>query len=156
MNAGAARFYNDKTTIMSDPFDIDSERPSRIAEQRSTDSVSLAFLFYLVTLAAIITACLNLIIGNKLATWPVVWTAGFVCAILGGILGTIFAYRQSRNVPGTSLGGILGAIVGIAAGLISLVEPSRFVSLMNIAFGGSMVLILSMLVMARFQNDPNV
>ena len=143
-------------TLMSNPFETDSESLSASARTRSGDSVSLAFLFYIVTLAAIIAACAKLIIGNELATWPVVWTAAFVCALIGGILGTVFAYRQSRNVSGTSLGGILGAIVGILAGLVALIQPDRYLNLMGIAFGGSLILILMMLILARFQKQPNI
>ena len=139
--------------------DTDIETDSRSAKaspNSNSDSVSLAFLFYVMTLSGIVAACVRMVIGNEFATWPTIW------AVVGGygatcwLAGQIMAYQRHRTVAGTMIGGVVGALLGVVAGLITLIPAENYFDLLNAAFGGTLVLVVIMLILTRFQRQPNL
>lgn len=126
-------------------------RDESASRARSRSPITLAFLFYLVTIGGILSACLrpladsNLVTGVTLA---VLIGIGIGLGVVSGAVLGLFFYRSL-------IVGLIGAGVGVAvgglAGALSLVETQRFVELGFIAFGGSWLLIVIMCISAHFR-----
>ncbi len=136
-------------------FETDSNT-DKAASVAHSDSISLAFLFYVVTLSGIVAACVRMVIGNEFATWPTIWAVIGGCGAICWLTGQIMAYQRNRTVAGTMIGGAIGALLGVVAGLVTLIPAENYFDLLNAAFGGTLVLVAVMLVLTRFQRQPNL
>ena len=119
-------------------------------QSESKNPISIAMLFYALTLAAIVASCAGRLSSNQ----DLSKTTVAVCAVVGsgigiaiGFLGGAFYYRSGKAaLAGLPVGGVLGAI----AGVLTLLKDTHYLSTMTIAFGGCWLLVLSMLARARF------
>ena len=131
---------------------MQEQQTSRFARQQPTRGpISIAFLFYLVTLAAILSACLRTLVGSESTTGPIIVRMVFVGISIGlaagGLAGGLF-YRGWLSI---TLGTIVGTLAGAIAGGLALIPLDRFVEISWIAFFGCWIIIVVILVTARLQ-----
>ncbi len=125
--------------------------PSTGSQSTQRSPISISLLFFVVTVGAILSACLRTLVGNESITSRVmavlVVTGVVVGFISGGCLG-MFGYKSAKAAGICSL---VGLIVGAVAGGLAAVSGDSFGEIALIAFGGCWLLILSMLISARFR-----
>jgi hypothetical protein len=118
---------------------------------RSQNPLSLAFLFYLVTLGAIISACLRPLSNNAGVTVQTLQTALGVLGVTGLLLGFLLGLFVFRRWL-LALGGIFcGLCIGLLAGALTLISSENFFEVMLIAAAGGWLLIVAMCLAARFR-----
>ena len=113
--------------------------------------ISIAMLFYVLTLAAIVAACLGRLSGDARVTYGTLGTAiggGSFIGLLIGFLGGTFYFK---SVKASLVGFAVGAILGTAAGALTLIREVNFVPMMTIAFSGCWLMVVVMLLAARWQ-----
>ena len=121
------------------------------ASVESRSVVSLATMFYLVTIGAVFSACLRLLFIDDGPTAEAYAKVAMVGVVLGTSVGSIccgFYYQQARQ---GMLGALVGGCLGAVYGLVSLIPIALFYELYLTAFAGCWLLIVLMLGMARFQ-----
>lgn len=122
----------------------------RVAVDGRRNPLSVALLFYIVTLGAIVSACLrSLVVSDDVTVQSLAFLIGFGIAIgfFGGV--TIGAF-YFKGFFASSIAAAVGVGVGGLAGALALVDGSNFEEISLTAFGGCWVLILMMLLATRF------
>ena len=123
--------------------------PAPLAEHRNP--ISIAMMFYVLTLAAIVAACLSRLSGDVRVTYVSLGTAiagGSFTGLLIGFLGGTFYFKSVRA---SLIGVVVGAILGAIAGALTVIREVNFVPMMTIAFSGCWLMIVAMLLAARWQ-----
>lgn len=115
------------------------------SEQRSP--ISLSLLFYLVTVAAIMAACIRFIQSDNSITANQVVAACVLCAFTGMSLGFSMWIRGMLKYWTAPL---LGLALGAAAGPILCVRLTHFSELIVMSFLGSWLLIVLICITARW------
>ena len=113
--------------------------------------ISIAMLFYVLTLAAIVAACLGRLSGDARVTYGTLGTAiggGSFMGLLIGFLGGTFYFK---SVKASLVGFAVGALLGTAAGALTIIREVNFVPMMTIAFSGCWLMVVVMLLAARWQ-----
>lgn len=113
--------------------------------------ISIAMMFYMLTLAAIVAACLGRLSGDDSVTFGALGTsiaAGSFTGLLIGFLGGTF-YFKSVRVSLTGLG--VGAVLGSVAGALTLIREENFIPMMTVAFSGCWLMIVVILLAARWR-----
>jgi hypothetical protein len=113
--------------------------------------ISIAMLFYVLTLAAIVAACLGRLVGDARVTYGTMGAAiaaGSFTGLLIGFLGGTFYFK---SVKASLVGVGVGAILGTVAGALTLIREVNYVPMMIIAFSGCWLMIVVMLLAARWQ-----
>ena len=113
--------------------------------------ISIAMLFYVLTLAAIVAACLGRLSGDARVTYGTLGTAiggGSFIGLLIGFLGGTFYFK---SVKASLVGFAVGALLGTAAGALTIIREVNFVPMMTIAFSGCWLMVVVMLLAARWQ-----
>ncbi|MEZ6133733.1 MAG: hypothetical protein R3C53_02370 [Pirellulaceae bacterium] len=123
---------------------------------RSQSPVSIAFLFYLVTLAAIISACLRTLFVSENVTSQLVVALVSGGTLLGLICGGSVGFFYLKTILAGVVGMLVGACVGALAGCLALVQHSHFAEVSLTAYLGCWLLICVMLVVARNRNDQQL
>lgn len=112
--------------------------------------ISIAMLFYVLTLAAIVAACLGRLSGDSHATYGALGAAivggSFFGLIIGFLGGTFYFKSVKASLVGFGVGGILGAV----AGALTVIGEVNFIPMMIIAFSGCWLMIVVMLLAARW------
>lgn len=113
--------------------------------------ITLAFLFYLVTFGAIISACLATLVDNETITrqslqWSMIG-GGTIGMLIGCLLGLLRFRRWSLAAAGT----LSGLCVGLIAGALTLISSENFLQINLIAAVGGWLIILSMCLSARYK-----
>ena len=114
--------------------------------------LSIALLFYLVTVGGILSACLRSLVSSEVATTQSLTrllVSGAIVGFFGGGGLGFFYFRSSRA---GMMASALGLVIGIVAGALALVEGKFFLELLLLGFAGSWLLIVVMLLSARFQS----
>jgi len=113
--------------------------------------ISIAMLFYVLTLAAIVAACLGRLSGDGRVTYGTLGAAisgGAFVGLLIGLLGGTFYFK---SVKASLIGFGVGALLGTVAGALTVIREVNFVPMMTIAFSGCWLMIVFMLLAARCQ-----
>ena len=120
---------------------------------RPANPISIAMLFYVVTLAAILAACFRTVFSEKLATGNAV--AAFLIA--GGIVGFSVGSLEGFRRGGTSAwsGPLIGLALGILWGPLAMIQSIHFASVIGLAFTGCGIMVVVMLVAARYFQTPS-
>ena len=127
--------------------------PTRNATEvlvRARSPMSLALLFYLITLAAVLSACLQLLRGQDVPRTAFL-TYCVVGIVLGFVLGGAGGAFVTRRATATLIGSMLGLPLGGVAGVLALINHQRFEAAMIGAFCSCAVLIFCVLLATRFQ-----
>lgn len=123
--------------------------PLQITEHRNP--ITIAMLFYVLTLAAIIAACLGRLSGDDRATYGTLGAAivsGSFIGLLIGFLGGTFYFK---SVKAALVGFGVGAALGAVAGALTIIREVNFVPMMTISFSGCWLMIVVLLLTARWQ-----
>ena len=126
-----------------------SAPPTPIAEHRNP--ISIAMLFYVLTLAAIVAACLGRMSGDKGATYGAIGTAIASGCFLGLVIGFLGGTFYFKSVKASLVGFAVGAILGAVAGALTIIKEVHFVPIMTIAFSGCWLIVVVMLLAARWR-----
>ncbi len=116
--------------------------------------ITLAFLFYLVTFGAIISACLRTLTQDGSVTTESLGALIAAGAALGAAIGTglgLFLYR-SFSVAG--IASLCGMVMGAIAGALALIGSQRFLEISAIACMSSWLVIVAMALAARYKQVP--
>ncbi len=134
---------------MSEPESSFEMTPAASPDQQSP--ISVALMFYIVTMSAIAVACLRSVASNEFATWGATAQCIAGSGALGLISGVVsgFVYR-SRGLD-FFLMPIAGSVVGAFAGILLLVDVQHYLEILFVAFLGSWLLIATMLLATRLQ-----
>ncbi len=137
---------------MRDP-DNAFEMSDSSSKQDQESPISVALLFYLVTISGIAAACVRSLTTSEFATWSATAQSGIGAGLFGLVSGIVagFVYR-SRGLDFFIMP-IVGTIVGVFSGLLLLVGVEHFYGIVFNAFVGSWLLIVFMLVAARLQKN---
>lgn len=122
----------------------------RPAERTARSPITLAFLFYLLTLGGIISACLRLVTANPAATREALGTSVTAGGIAVSLLAAFLALVRGQSWPAALLTTLAGLALGFIAGGLTLVSPTSFATLISIAFAGCWLIIASMCLTARY------
>jgi hypothetical protein len=122
---------------------------------RPQSPLSLALLFYLIALAAVVSACLQLLRGIEVppSTFLAFCSAGAALGFFVGSSGGAFVTRCGTAVL---IGGMLGLPLGGIAGLLAMIEQQRFDTAMLSVFASCGLLILGSLLGARFNKPARI
>lgn len=117
--------------------------------------ITLAFLFYIVTFGAIISACLATLVDNETATrqslqWSMIG-GGMIGMMIGCLLGLLRFRRWSLAATGT----LSGLCVGLIAGALTLISSENFLQINLIAAVGGWLVVVSMCLTARHKTQPS-
>ena len=127
--------------------------PSQPSARAARGPISIAFLFYLITLAAILSACLRTLVIDETVTGQLLTRMIFICIasglLVGGLTGT-FYYRGWKAI---AFGTMVGTVIGACAGALALIKNDRYMEIVWVAFLGSWFIIIAMLLTARFQKQ---
>ncbi len=129
------------------------ETPSKSSDRTARGPISIAFLFYLITLAAILSACMSTLVIGEAVTAQLLTRMIFVgifCGLLIGGLTGIFYYRGWKAI---AFGTLLGSVIGAFAGALALIKNDNYMEIVWVAFLGSWFIIIAMLLTARFQKQ---
>lgn len=124
-----------------------SQAPS--AEHRNP--ISIAMLFYVLTLAAIVAACLGRMSGDQAATYGVLGAAIASGSFLGLVIGFLGGTFYFKSVKAALVGFGVGTILGSVAGALMVIKEVNYVPMMTIAFSGCWLMVVVMLLAARWQ-----
>ncbi|QDV28115.1 hypothetical protein Q31a_65100 [Aureliella helgolandensis] len=119
------------------------------APRSGRSSISIAFLFYIITLCAILVAALQRISVNEAVTG---WVVAAVLAVgigVGLLIGLLFGVVRVKGPSGALVGCCAGAVVGAIAGPISLIGSDQFYSVLALTLFGCWILIALMLLATR-------
>ncbi|MCA9131612.1 MAG: hypothetical protein KDA45_00585 [Planctomycetales bacterium] len=113
-------------------------------------SITLGYLFYMVTLGAILAACLRPVAHSQ-------WVTGQSLTLLiangiglGVFVGVLLGRFYFHSMLAVGLGVGLGLLVGSIAGALALIAATEFNQLALLAFGGGWLIVLFMSLVARF------
>lgn len=120
-------------------------------DQRSP--LTIATLFYIVTLGAIFSASMRTLVGDEQATSGAFGFAFSLGAIVGSVAGLGLGLFYFRSAMATGMGLIAGILTGLMAGALSLVDSQHFVESSTLTFVGCWVLVLCMAFSARFKRQ---
>lgn len=113
--------------------------------------VSIAFMFYLITLAAILSACLRTLVIDESVSGELLTRMIFIGILIGLLSGGLAGIFYFRGWKAITLGTIVGSVVGALAGCLSLVSNAHFGEIMWVSFFGCWLIILALLLTTRFQ-----
>ncbi len=129
--------------------------PHRMSEAPVADQprspISIAFLFYLVTLGAIVSACLRTLTATKNLTGGSIALVIFIGVGMGLIGGGLIGGLYFKGLRAAMLGTLVGSFIGALAGGLALVGNQSFSEITLVAFGGCWIMIMIMLLSARLQ-----
>ncbi len=127
-----------------------SDRPAlRHASDRSP--ITLAFLFYLVTVGGIISACLGTLAGNPAATRESLEMAMMVCGGIGMVIGFLLGLLRFRSWKLAAWGTLSGLFVGLIAAALTMISAEDFLQVNLIASIGGWLMIVVMCLTARYK-----
>lgn len=141
-----------ETTMNTTEESFEMGRPDEPAHTGGPQPLSVALLFYIVTVSAIATACLRTLADNEFATWAATTQTSIAASGLGLVSGAVagFVYR-TRGLDFFLLP-VVGCVIGAFSGLLLMVDEKYFTEVVLLAFSGCWVLIIGMLLVARFQS----
>ncbi len=113
--------------------------------------ISIAMMFYILTLAAIIAACLGRLTGDSRVTYGVMGTALGSGAFVGLCIGFLGGTFYFKSVQASLIGFAVGAVLGTVAGVLTLVREVNYLPMMAITFSGCWLVIVVMLLAAKWQ-----
>jgi hypothetical protein len=126
-----------------------AESPQARFEHRNP--ISIAMLFYVLTLAAILAACLGRMSGDQGTTYGALAAAIASGSFLGLVIGFLGGTFYFKSVKASLVGFAVGAILGGVAGALTIIKEVNFVPMMTIAFSGCWLMVVVMLLAARWQ-----
>jgi hypothetical protein len=132
-----------------DPASLSKTSQMPIVEHRNP--ISIAMLFYVLTLAAIIAACLGRLSGDARATYGTLGAAILSGSFIGIIIGFLGGTFYFKSVKAALVGFGVGTVLGAVAGALTIIREVNFVPMMTIAFTGCWLMIVFILLSARWQ-----
>ena len=124
-------------------------------KDRATENpFSVAMMFYAISVAAILAACVRAHFSGSSSPKDALGYILFAGLILG--VGSSFlvaiCFLRYRYIPIISA---VGAMIGLCAGVLAIVQPESYAQILIIAFGGGWLQILFMCLAARFRTQPH-
>ena len=119
------------------------------AEHRNP--ISIAMMFYLLTLAGIVAASIGRISQQEVSSKNLVVASIAGGCFLGLVLGFCSGSLYHRSVKAALVGSVVGTIIGAVAGALTIIHHEHFVQTMSTAFLGCWLILCTMLVAARWQ-----
>ncbi len=120
---------------------------SRASSRRGA---SLAMLFYIVTVAAMLAACLKSLEGDKSISIQALVAILIIASAVSGAVGFVAGWFRIGKFRYAVLGAFLGMAIGAVAGLLIQIRPKNFVGNMNTLYIGCWCIMLIMLIASRF------
>ena len=117
--------------------------------------ISIATLFYLVTLSAIVATCARYLELDEVDKVPISGVVGLLVggAVFGLIVGSIVAIQRPFY---RWLSPLFGVLVGCVASPLLLIPIDNYRHILTISFVGCWILIVFSLVVARLRDDPTI
>jgi hypothetical protein len=119
--------------------------------EKARGSYSLLLLFYLTTMAAILTAAGRLAFDNELLTLRSFALGTIVVGFCGSFIGSVIGYLCGCSFLGAVIGMMVGISVSPIAAWIALVEPKHFLSASGIVFIGCWLVVAIAVAANRVQ-----
>ena len=112
--------------------------------------ISIAMLFYVLTLAGIVASCVGRIEGDVGTSRTTIWVATIVGSVLGTLIGSVGGGFYFRSIMGALVSLFVGGLLGAVGGVLTVIRDVHFLPMMTLAFSGCWLLVVLMLVKARF------
>jgi hypothetical protein len=124
-----------------------------LPDQRSVrkNPLSIAMLFYILTLAAIVAACLGKLSVTEGVTRSTVVAAVVVGSVVGLLVGSLGGGFYFSSIKAALIGLVVGLFLGAVGGALTIITGEHSLEMLTIAFAGCWLIIVLMLVAARFQ-----
>lgn len=129
------------------------EYPASEQSRSMRNPLTMSMLFYVVTIGGILSASLRTLGGSSVVTTESLIQIEIIGIVLGVILGFGIGFFLFRKGTACVSGALLGFLVGAVAGGLALVEIDNFVEIAGLAFGGSWVLVVTMLLSSRLNTS---
>lgn len=134
----------------SDDASFETASKKSVSAGKHRSPVTISLLFYVVTLGAILAACLRSLVGGDAVTPQTLAQSLILMSILGVMSGAVLGLFYLRSWRAVLIGVVVGVVVGCTAGGLALIDPGNFFELALLTFVGCWLLILTMLLSARF------
>ena len=116
----------------------------------SKNPISIAMLFYVLTLAGILASCFGRLETNGSVTQTAITWALIIGSVTGTVLGMVGGAFYFRSAKAAVITLLIGGVLGAAGGVLTLIREKHYLSILTIAFAGCWLLIVLMLLKARF------
>ncbi|MEO8268782.1 MAG: hypothetical protein ABI557_03615 [Aureliella sp.] len=116
--------------------------------------ITLAFLFYLVTFGAILSAALRTLSSDATVTTRSLSLMIAIGAGLGSLCGWTLGMFVFRSWPLAGMGMVSGLCLGCVAGALTQISSKHFLEVNLIAGGGAWLMIVCMCLSARYRTEP--
>lgn len=129
------------------------DKPEPIDDQKHP--ISIAMLFHLVTLSAIVATCARYLVLDEVDRLPISGVLGLAVggAVFGLIVGSIVAFQRPFY---RWLSPLIGVMVGCVVSPLLLIPIDKHVHIVTISFVGCWVLIVFSLAVVRFRHHPSM
>lgn len=107
-------------------------------------------MFYIVTVGGILSACLRTLVGSPVLTGESLQRLILAGIVVGWVSGLLLGLYVIRGRLAAVLCSCVGILVGAVAGALALVRAEYFGEIAAIAFFGCWIMVLAMLISARF------
>ena len=130
--------------------------PDKSTTLQARNPLTMAMLFYIVTVGGIVSASMRTLPGNAAITnESLFWICG-IGIVVGFVLGSCLGFLIFRKSSALLLGSAIGAVVGAMAGGLTLVETKNFLEISLLAFGGCWLLVVVMLLSSRINTGSTI
>ncbi len=126
--------------------------PSNLPASSVRRGASLAMLFYIVTVAAMLAACLRSLESEESISIVALVTILVIASAVSGAVGFVAGWLRIGKFRYALLGAFLGMAMGAVAGLLIQIRPEHFVNSMNTLYLGCWCIMLIMLTASRFSD----
>lgn len=130
-----------------------NHQPAR-RDSSNRSPITLAFLFYLVTFGAIISACLATLVDNETVTRQSLQWSMIGGGTIGMMIGCLLGLLRFRSWSLAAAGTLSGLCVGLIAGALTLISSENFLQTNLITAIGGWLIILFMCITARQKTQP--
>ena len=123
---------------------------------KSRNPLTMAMMFYVVTIGGIVSASMRSLSESAVATNESLVRLCSIGGAIGFTLGSALGFFIFRKSSALMAGGVIGTLVGTVAGGLALIETKNFLEISLLAFGGCWLLVVVMLLSARFNTGSSL
>lgn len=117
----------------------DFSTPVEVDPLKQRNPVTLTMLFYALTLAAILAACLRYVAIERSGTTSEFALSSMIGGVIGWIIGTFQVFSRNSHAW---MSPVLGLSLGIVLGPLLRVKMTHFGTIIGLSFLGSWILVL--------------
>lgn len=135
----------------TEAFDFAIDGPATESTESHKSSYSLLLLFYITTVAAILTAVCRLAFVETTWSTKAIVIGYLIAGSLSVVMSMVLGFLVGRTWVSTLLGLLAGSLCGVVALLMTLVQPTHYESAGMILCAGCWLLAIIAIIGNRWQ-----